>query len=731
MKKLLVFLLLSSLTATSQTTFLISSSSGSDANNGTSSPWKTLKSFTRGNVYNFKRGDTFYIKVPFVNSSGTTKIEIGAYGSGAPPFLTVLSKIKPAAWSLFSTNVWVAQVNSATYVSGFISQNGNPGYIKTDDSLYGERKSKLSYLVKPWQFYYDFASHLLYVFSTANPSASTDIWISNDDKVINLSDYEYIHDIKLGGTSQAGLLTEQPVNLKISHVRVEEVGGKYKSPTDSLREGAGISFYNGATNDTVDHCYVGMAYECAYTMQTHASGAVPILYSNILYLRDTSYRCESSTNPSIAVSGAHGFYNCLNDSGYFAYDGYSWAHPPVKPTDNQAISQLNNFWQGIPTENGFTVQNCTYYAPREGLIFMSGQSQTVPWTQSDNDIWLDSGQYIRKNTPGGAIKWPWRFMVASTGDYPAYVTASGAEVGSVWHCLNCHVIGSHTYYRDADGDGYGNPGIASTGTVQPVGYINDNTDCNDADATLNPATKWYLDLDGDGYYTNIVVSCASPGSGYYQTRTGGGDCDDNNSAVHPGATEIADGIDNNCNGQADEGLLDLFYLDADGDGYGNSSTVYQGIAPPVGYVSNGTDCDDANAAVNPGAIEICGNGIDDNCSGPIDEGCGTSPEIYIADTTAAEGDLQVSVRIYLSAVSAVDVRVDYYTVDGTATFPRDFKQAKGTVTIPTGSLSAWVTVKVVYDKILEPTEVFSMLLKDPVNGLIADNKADITITNTP
>jgi hypothetical protein len=108
-------------------------------------------------------------------------------------------------------------------------------------------------------------------------------------------------------------------------------------------------------------------------------------------------------------------------------------------------------------------------------------------------------------------------MVASGGDYTAYVSTSGAEVGSTWHCLNCHVVGSHTYYRDADGDGFGDPAVTSTGTVQPSGYVNDNTDCNDADATLNPNTKWYLDLDGDGYYnTTILIQCDNPWNRLYK-----------------------------------------------------------------------------------------------------------------------------------------------------------------------------------------------------------------------
>ena len=62
-----------------------------------------------------------------------------------------------------------------------------------------------------------------------------------------------------------------------------------------------------------------------------------------------------------------------------------------------------------------------------------------------------------------------------------------------------------------------------------------------------------------------------------------------------------------------------YYADADGDTYGNASSSVQGCTAPVGYVSNTTDCNDGNAAVNPGVTEVC-NSIDDDCDTQIDEG---------------------------------------------------------------------------------------------------------------
>ncbi|HET9433093.1 MAG TPA: MopE-related protein, partial [Chitinophagaceae bacterium] len=81
-----------------------------------------------------------------------------------------------------------------------------------------------------------------------------------------------------------------------------------------------------------------------------------------------------------------------------------------------------------------------------------------------------------------------------------------------------------------------------------------------------------------------------------------------------------------------------FYADLDGDGYGNgASGVAQACTAPAGYVSNNSDCDDDNSSIHPGATEICGNGIDDDCNGQTDETCG-SPDNDGDGYTIAQGD---------------------------------------------------------------------------------------------
>ncbi|MCP3940209.1 MAG: sialidase, partial [Desulfobacteraceae bacterium] len=99
------------------------------------------------------------------------------------------------------------------------------------------------------------------------------------------------------------------------------------------------------------------------------------------------------------------------------------------------------------------------------------------------------------------------------------------------------------------------------------------------------------------------------------------DCDDSNSAVNPGAVELCNGIDDNCDFNIDEGCT-TYCRDSDSDGYGDSGDSQTATSQPPGYVMNAFDCDDSNSAVNPGAVELC-NGIDDNCDTNIDEGCTT------------------------------------------------------------------------------------------------------------
>ena len=136
-------------------------------------------------------------------------------------------------------------------------------------------------------------------------------------------------------------------------------------------------------------------------------------------------------------------------------------------------------------------------------------------------------------------------------------------------------------------------------------------------------STYYADTDVDGYGDagSSVQACSQP-AGYVTTNT---DCNDSNAAVNPGATEVCNGVDDNCNNQIDEGLtFTNYYVDTDGDGYG-AGTATNACSQPAGYVTTNTDCNNSNAAVNPGTTESCNTAYDDNCNGLINEGCQVCP----------------------------------------------------------------------------------------------------------
>jgi gliding motility-associated-like protein len=183
-----------------------------------------------------------------------------------------------------------------------------------------------------------------------------------------------------------------------------------------------------------------------------------------------------------------------------------------------------------------------------------------------------------------------------------------------------------TFYADADGDGFGDAGSTTLACTAPEGYVTDNTDCDDASATVYPgATEqcnsiddncntliddgvvfitYYADADGDGFGgSTSVVACAQP-EGYVTDNT---DCDDASATVYPGATEVCNTIDDNCNGQIDEGVLLTFYADADGDGFGDAGSTTLACTAPEGYVTDNTDCDDTDALNDSNSAPFAAN----------------------------------------------------------------------------------------------------------------------------
>ena len=220
------------------------------------------------------------------------------------------------------------------------------------------------------------------------------------------------------------------------------------------------------------------------------------------------------------------------------------------------------------------------------------------------------------------------------------------------------------WYLDDDNDGYGDeddtdPEPSCDTTV--AGRAIDNTDCDDTEKTTYPGaveqcnevdddcndkvdddityTDWWPDADGDAYGDSAgtkVNDCKAP-SGWIDNEA---DCDDGNADVFPGAIEVCNDLDDDCDGLEDNEADDAlpWYVDADGDRFGDPDATPVFACDPVsGHTSaaRAIDCDDTDDSIYPGATQVAGDGIDQDCDDVIDD---TDVETDIPDTGVPDTD---------------------------------------------------------------------------------------------
>ena len=217
------------------------------------------------------------------------------------------------------------------------------------------------------------------------------------------------------------------------------------------------------------------------------------------------------------------------------------------------------------------------------------------------------------------------------------------------------------YFADFDGDGFGDLLTDSIACNLPLGYVIDSTDCNDSNPDIHPLLSdicnsiddncngltdedatfitYYIDADDDTYGDPFIDSTScSMLIGFVENDL---DCNDANAAINPDAIEICNGIDDNCNALIDDGLtMYTFFADVDGDTYGDPSISIDTCAEVVtDFVSNNFDCDDTNASIYSGAEEIC-NYLDDDCDGVIDDNIA-----YVWQYQDADNDLYGNLEV--------------------------------------------------------------------------------------
>jgi large repetitive protein len=214
------------------------------------------------------------------------------------------------------------------------------------------------------------------------------------------------------------------------------------------------------------------------------------------------------------------------------------------------------------------------------------------------------------------------------------------------------------FYLDGDGDGYGDENETVDACDAPEGYVPSASDCDDGNPEAHPGANeicdgadndcngtvddgfggiFYEDEDGDGYGTGEGTEACGIAEGQSEE---GGDCDDTNSSVYPESEEICDGIDQDCDGEIDDGVMNIYFRDMDGDGYGDEDNSAMACELIGGYTEEGGDCDDTpptgpentgGAFINPGMEDLC-DGVDNNCDGNLDEEAPANAPWYYEDT---------------------------------------------------------------------------------------------------
>jgi hypothetical protein len=344
----------------------------------------------------------------------------------------------------------------------------------------------------------------------------------------------------------------------------------------------------------------------AYDLNTLNSEMQNAMYGDLYTALDNGSRYYIQWEGDLETDN-NGVEVGINDGGEDMYDG-----------GNFLVTSLNNYYNGddagIPYTNG-TVASVSGAVQGDFIITMydgpCGFDVVADHTSGSTfELGITTVNYTLTDAAGNVSNYSFDVEVL---DNLAPVAVSQNIT------VTLDQAGTYTMIDDdIDNGSTDNCGIVSyvasmtTFNLDNIGensvelIVTDNSgNSSSAFATVTVQAVWYLDADGDGHHVSSTTLASNPGAGYSLVPGVEGDCDDADASVYQTVSA---------------------FVDADNDGYGTSATASEmciGESLPAGYIASslGVDCNDSAHGIHPGATEICGNSIDEDCDGVADDGC--------------------------------------------------------------------------------------------------------------